>query len=300
MPVLALLTLTFAALLAGLVVGALLNRSAFERRIDGEVATLLAEIETLPTYYDEAELDGLPAPVQRFLRRNLHEGTPHPSCLRTRESGRVRQRPGQPWTEYVGESYTVAATPGLLCFTRQRPFPLVWVDARTLYLRGRGYQSAKLLSSITSIDADDEATRRAVLLDYLAELPLIPGALLPGEDRRWQPVDEHAARIELRDGELTVAGVFEFDELGHIVRFVSEDRPYTGPALGEGPVRWAVDYTEQRSFAELELPTRVAAAWLVGEARFDYLERTLEAVEHDIPRRFGSSEARPRNDAASQ
>jgi hypothetical protein len=302
MPLLALLTFTFAALLAGLIVGALLNRSASERRIDGEVARLFAEIDTLPTYYAEAELDGLPAPVQRFLARNLHDGAPHPSCLRTREAGRVRQRPGQPWTEFVAESYTVAGTPALLWFARLRPLPLVWVDARTLYLRGRGYETTRLLSSIRAIDSQDDATRSAVLIQYLAELPLVPGALLPADDRGWQPVDEHAARFELRDGELRVAGVFEFDELGNIVRFVSEDRPYRGPLTSQpgSPARWVVRYSEHRSFNELELPTRIDVEWQLGEQTFAYLEKTLEAIEHDIPRRFGASESKPRNDAASQ
>ena len=298
MPTLALLTFTLAALIAGLIVGALLNRTAFERRIDAEVAELFAEIETMPTYYSERELEGLPEPVQRFFRRNLQEGAPHQSCVRTREAGRVRQRPGQPWTEFVAEQYVVASTPALLWFARLRPLPLVWVDARTLYLRSRGHTLVKLLSSLSSVNQSDDATRRAVLVNYIAELALLPGGLLPADDRTWEPIGEHAAKFSLRDGELRVAGVFHFDELGNVLRFESEERPYLGEQKPSS-ARWVVRYAEHRSFGELQLPTRIDVEWQLDEQTFQYVERTLEAIELDVPRRFGATEARPRNDAAT-
>lgn len=284
---LALLTFTLAALLAGLIVGAMLNRTAFDRRIDAEVAELFAEIETMPTYYSERELDGLPEPVQRFFRRNLQEGAPHQSCVRTREAGRVRQRQGQPYTEFVGEQYTLASTPAMLGFARLRPLPLVWVDARNLYLRGRGHMLVKLLSSLTSVEQRDDATRRALLVTYIAELALLPGALLPADDRGWEPVGEHAARFSVRDGELSVAGVFHFDELGNIARFESEDRPYQG---AQAPTRalWVVRYAEHRSFGELQLPTKIDVEWQLDEQTFHYVERTVEALELDVPRRFST------------
>lgn len=303
MPLLALLTFTFAALLSGLIVGALLNRTAFERRIDAEVAELFAEIDTMPTYYSaEQELEGLPEPVQRFFRRTLQDGAPHQSCARTRESGRVRQRPGQPWTEFVAEEYLVASGPTLLWFARLRPLPLVWVDVRNLYLRGRGHMLVKLLSSISSIDKRDDATRRATLTQYIAELPLLPGALLPSETRSWESISEDAARFTILDGELFVSGVFFFDQFGNVVRFETEERPYMGEhGVTEAPTgrRWVVRYSEHRSFGELELPTKIDMEWKFGDQTFHYTEKLIEAIELDVPRRFGASEAKPRTDAAS-
>jgi hypothetical protein len=285
MPVLALFTFTLAALIAGLVVGALLNRGAFERRIDAEVAELFAEVDTLPTYYSsERELDGLPAPVQRFFRRNLQDGAPHQSCVRTREVGQIRQQPGQPWTEFVGEQYVLASSPALLWFARLRPFPLVWVDARALYLRGRAHTHVKLLSSLTSVDERNDATRQATLVRYIADLALLPGALLPGDDRKWEAIDEHRARFTLRDGELCVSGVFSFDEFGNMIRFECEDRPYRAGK----PARWVVRYAEHRSFAELELPTKIDVEWALEDQTFHYLDKVIEAVELDVPRRFGA------------
>lgn len=298
MPLLALSTLILAALIAGLVVGALLNRTSFERRIDAEVAELFAEIETMPTYYSEQEIEGLPEPVQRFFRRNLQDGAPHQSCVRMRETGRIRQLPGQPWTEFVGEEYVVSSTPAMLWFARLRPLPLIWADIRILYLRGRGHKLVKLLSSISSADQRDDATRRATLALYIAQLALLPGALLPGDDRSWESVGEDAARFTILDGELFVSGVFFFDEFGNIVRFESEDRPNL-EAKKTTVTRWLVHYAEHRSFGELELPTKLDMEWKLDDRIFRYAEKTIEAIELDVPRRFGAGEAAIRNDAAT-
>src|SRR5690606_25378113 len=288
MPLLALFTFTLAALIAGLVVGALLNRTTFERRIDAEVAELFAEIETMPTYYSEQEIEALPEPVQRFFRRNLQDGAPHQSCARVRETGRIRQLPGQPWTEFVGEQYVVSSTPAMLWFARLRPLPLIWADVRILYLRGRGHKIVKLLSSISSVDQRDDATRRARR----------PGPPRPGDDRSGEPVSEEAARFTIRDGELFISGVFHFDEFGNIVRFETEDRPNLD-AKKTTVTRWVVRYAEHRSFGELELPTKLDMEWTLDDQTFHYAEKTIEAIELDVPRRFGASEAPIRTDAAT-
>ena len=284
MPVLALITFSFAALLAGLIVGVLFNRRAFEARVDAEVADLFAEVETMPTYFDASELEGLPAPVRRFFERNLHQGQPHPSCLRARQEGSMRDKPGQPMTEFVGELYLVANPPGMLWFARLRPLPLVWIDSCQVYLRGRAQVRSKLLSSLSTVDAKDDGTRRATAVQYLAELALLPPALLPGDHLRWEAVDDERARVILRDGELEVSGVFAFDELGNIVGFSSEDRVHSD----RPDASWRVRYGEHRAFGELQLPTMFEVEWHTPETVFASASWQIMVVEVDVPRRWTS------------
>jgi len=282
-----LLTFTFAALLAGLSAGVFFNRRAFEREVDSEVAELFAEVETMPTYFSADELEGLPAPVQRFFKRNLQDGQPHPSCVRVRDRGEVREAPGQPWTEFVGEVYAIRGGPAVLKFRRARPFPLVWVDSRAVYLRGRGRVVAKLFSSLTTVDEDGDAARRGMLLAYLAELALLPPALLPSDTLRWEPIDDDRATLIVVDGELEVRAQLCFDEFGNLVRFETHDRPCPIEDVDhEGPARWTVRFTERRDFGGLHLPTRIDAEWQLGELIFPHVRRNIDAVEVDVPRRW--------------
>lgn len=291
MPLLALLTFTFAALVAGLTVGVLLNRQAFERRKNALVGELFAEIETLPTYYSEADVAELPEPVRRYFARNLHEGMPHQSCVRVRESGTMRQKPGQPWTEFVAEEYLVANPPGMVWYARSRPLPLVWIDSLRVHLRGRAHVLTKLLSSVSSVDRSDEATRRSTLLRYVAALPLFPGALLPAEDRSWAEDGGNSARLVLKDGALELSGVFFFDELGNITRFETEQRPLLGRSQPTS-VRWIVCYSEHRAFGssdDLLLPTKIDAEWEIEGKSFHDLEMRVEEFQLDVPHAWGAA-----------
>lgn len=297
MPVLVLFTLSLTALMIGLGFGVMLNRGAFERRVDAEVATLFGELETLPTYHAERELEGLPAPVQRFMRRNLDDGAPHLSCVRLRKTGTVRERPGQPWTEYEAEEYVVASTPALLWYARLRPFPLVWVDSRELLLQGRGHALAKLFSTLPSVDRDDDATRRALMLRWMASLVYVPSALLAREGLSWTALDDDRAELRLSEGELEVHGIFVFDDKGDVIRFESEERPWTGDSRPSTAL-WIVEYGEHRGFGSLSIPTRVAQRWELDGQTFPYQESKLELFETEVPRRFGTPSPRARAEQA--
>lgn len=294
MPVLVLFTFSLVALMLGLGVGVLLNRSSFERRVDAEVATLFGELDTLPTYHAERELEGLPAPVQRYLRRNLDDGAPHLSCVRMRESGTIRERIGQPWTEYEAEQYLVASTPALLWYARLRPFPLVWVDHRELLFQGRAQVLAKIFSTLGSVDRDDDATRRELLLRWLVDLVYLPSAMLAREGLTWTPLDDARAELCVREGELEVRGVFHFDEQGDVVRFESEDLRVpaalrTSTATDAAPSRalWIAEFAEHRKFGTIGVPTRIALRWDLDGQTFPYREAKLDLFETEVPRRFG-------------
>jgi hypothetical protein len=295
MPVLALLTFTFAALLAGLVVGAVLNRKSIERRKDQRAAELFAQIETLPTYFNEDEIQTLPEPARRFFLRNLNNDMPHPSCLRVRESGQAREQFGTPWTEFVAEEYVLANPPGRLWFARLRPFPLIWVDRFEHYLHARAQVQAKLLSSLDTRNQTDQAAVRASLLRYIASLPLLPGALLPADDRSWSEAGPDAAKFTLRDGDVEVSGVFHVDELGNVIRFESDDWPYLAGKLIK-PARAIVRYSEHRVFGsngDLQLPTRLDFEWELDGQQFHEAELHVNELHIDVPHAWSAPWSAP-------
>ncbi len=287
MPVLVVFTLSLAALMIGLGFGVMLNRAAFERRIDAEVATLFTELDTLPTYHAEHELEDLPPAVQRFMRRNLDDGTPHLSCVRLRQSGNLRERPGQPWTEFEAEQYVVASTPALLWVARLRPFPLVWIDSRELLVQGRAHMLSKIFSTISSVDRDDDATRRALLLRWMAESVFVPSALLTREGLSWTTLDDDRAELTVRDGDIEVHGIFVFDSKGDVLRFESEDRPWTGDSRPQTAM-WIAEFSEHRAFGGLNIPTSIALRWELDGQTFPYQQAKLDLFETEVPRRFGT------------
>ncbi|WP_412538493.1 DUF6544 family protein [Longispora sp. K20-0274] len=90
-----------------------------------------------------------------------------------------------------------------------------------------------------------------------AELVLLPSALLaPGV--RWEPVDEHAARLVVPFGTGSDELEFRFDPdtgllcEGHAMRY----RDVGGPKLG-----WRVDYRAWHRFGRMLLPSELTVTW---------------------------------------
>jgi len=62
--------------------------------------------------YDQ--LEGLPAPVQRYFKHVLPEGQPYVETVRLKHDGRFKTGVDKDWTDIKGEQYFTSATPGFL------------------------------------------------------------------------------------------------------------------------------------------------------------------------------------------
>src|SRR5215216_6188347 len=88
-----------AAVVAAAAVGA--GRIAFERRVDGEIADLFAASAAAePSILTEADLAGLPAPVQRWLRYARVVGRERPTTVRLKMEGQFRLGEDQGWMPF--------------------------------------------------------------------------------------------------------------------------------------------------------------------------------------------------------
>jgi len=81
----------------------------------------------------------------------------------------------------------------------------------------------KLLSVIKIIDARGKELDQGALVRWLSEAPWFPTALLPSEKLKWEPIDNDSAKVILTDKNLTVDGVFYFNEKGQITKFRTKD-----------------------------------------------------------------------------
>lgn len=80
-----------AAALALPVLGALLGRALAARQLRRDVRRLFAQsVDVAPQIFREAQLAGLPAPVQRYFRRVLPDGQPYLRGLRWRHTGQFK------------------------------------------------------------------------------------------------------------------------------------------------------------------------------------------------------------------
>ncbi len=232
----------------------------------------------------EAELEPLPAPVRRFLRRAGAVGAPRVGSFRATWRGRIRGGPEEPWMTFTAEQVNVVDPPARSFFMDARRGGLP-VDVFHAYRDGAATMTVRLVSLVPMVRASGPELTRAETVTLLNDLALLaPGALLDA-GARWEHVDDRTARVALTVGAHTVSADLFFDEAGDLVDFVSDDRLM---ASADGatltPVRWSTPISTHRDFGGRRAPTVGTGVWHPGGgAPWGYIELELTGLEMNPP-----------------
>ncbi len=160
-----------------------------------------ARVPIQPHTVDFRELEGLPAPSQRFFRSALTEGQPTVAKVRVRHRGTFNMGEARDqWKPFTSDQKVVAKQPGFDWDGRIAIMPGLPVRVHDAYIAGEGLLRASLLGLFTL--ASVHGTRdmaEGELMRYLAEAAWYPTALLPSQGVHWEPVDDRSARATLNE-----------------------------------------------------------------------------------------------------
>src|SRR5690349_14619602 len=112
-----------------------------------------AELKPSEILTEEA-LEGLPAPVQRYLRYSQVVGKPKVQTVRHRQQGYFRRGADQPWLPLKAEEYYTVNPPGFVWFATMQAAPFVWLHALDLYMKGRGKLIGKIYGVIPMLKGE--------------------------------------------------------------------------------------------------------------------------------------------------
>ena len=214
-----------------LIIGSRILKSELEK----EIKNLFLSSENISDkVYSLEQTKDLPDPVQRYFKYSLRENHNYISNARLKHGGKFN--PGQKWFPIQGEEYFTIRNPGFVWFGK-----IPFFSARDMYYDGKGYMKVKLLSVVKIIDARGKELDQGALIRWLGEAPWFPTALLPSEKLKWEPIDNDSAKVIFTDKDLTVDGVFYFNEQGQITDFSAKRYRYKDMEKWSGIYR---DYKE--------------------------------------------------------
>jgi hypothetical protein len=271
----------------GLVAGALVSAACGTRRWNRATHDLLRRLEaqrlrSVPGHYDARELEGLPAPVQRYFRAVLREGQPLIASAALAHVGTFNIGVGgDQWRPFHSRQRAVMRRPGFVWDGSVQMWPGVPIRVHDAYIDGVGSLSAALLGLFTFADRRGEGDElaRGELMRFLAEAAWYPTALLPSQGVGWEGVDAGSARATLSDGPLRVSLLFRFDAQGLVESVRADAR---GRMVGRDMVmmpwegRWS-GYEERHG---VRVPSTGEVAWLTPEGRLPYWRGRLESLEY--------------------
>ena len=253
------------------------NAGTRELRARLEAARMPVE----PQVVSFRELEGLPAPVQRYFRTVLKEGQPMVSSVLVQHRGTFNMgETSEQWKPFTSDQRVIARRPGFDWDARVAMMPGLSVRVHDAYVAGEGILHAALLGlfSVVNLRGTREVAE-AELMRFFAEAAWYPTALLPSQGVRWDEVDIRSARATLVDGSVAVTMLFSFNEDGTIDTVRAEAR---GRTVGDqiSPTPWHGRFWNYQQQDGMLVPLDGEVAWLLPEGAKPYWRGRITEIAY--------------------
>lgn len=236
-----------------------------------------------PSRYDARELEGLPAPVQRYFRAVLKDGQPIVTAAGVEHTGSFNMSAtGEQWKPFTSVQHVVTRRPGFVWDARIAMLPGLSVHVHDAYVAGEGLLHAAIGGLVTMADLRGGGElARGELMRFFAEAAWYPTAFLPSQGVRWEAVDDRSARATLSDGALSLTMLFRFDADGLMESVRAEAR---GRMVGQVTTMapWEGRWSDYRLQDDLRVPFTGEVAWLLPEGRKTYWRGTIRSLVYEF------------------
>lgn len=249
-------------------------------RFDEAVAAAAArQPATPPTVVTDADIDSLPAPVARWMRRVGVVGQPRVQNFVVDMHAQLNRGPGEPWMEtpVLQVSFVPEATRLFLLRTRMKGLPVTGLHA---YMHDGAHMQIRVAGVVNMVDESGDAFTRAETVTMLNDLCIMaPGALLDARFA-WQPVNDTSAVVVFTNGAHRVSATLFFDGHGDLVDFASDDRH----ALPDDGERWTTPLRGHRDMHGVRLPVEGDAIWhYADKPSWRYGRFTILRLRYNVP-----------------
>lgn len=281
--------ITWLALAFGVLVVALFGLAAFgASRWTAATGALLRKLEmarvpATPARYDVRELEGLPAPVQRYFRAVLKDGQPIITAVTVQHTGTFNvSASSERWMRFTSQQRVLTRRPGFVWNARITIVPGIAVVVHDAYVAGVGTLHPAVLGlfALTNQHGTGDIAR-GELMRYFAEAAWYPTALLPSQGVRWDAVDDCSSNATLTDGALSVTMLFSFSAAGLIESVRAEAR---GAVVGNKVVMmpWECGVSNYQQREGVRVPMSGEAARLPPAARQPYWRGTIMSMKYEF------------------
>ena len=275
---------TAGVLASGAVAAALYGKS----RWAAETAMLRGRLEAArrpvqPATFDPRELEGLPAPVQRYFQAVLTEGQPMVAAATMVHQGIINMSASaEQWKPFTSTQRVVTQRPGFDWDARVAMMPGLPVHVHDAYVAGEGTLHAAVLGLVSVADIHGtRALARGELMRWFAEAVWYPTALLPSQGVHWEAVDDLAARATLTDGDITLTLDFHFQADGLVDTVLAQARErVVGGTVTTAP--WQGRFSNYAVRDGMRVPLDGEVAWILSEGAKLYFRATITELVYEF------------------
>ena len=255
--------------------------SRWARETKAATAALTAAVPASRPPVSLGALDGLPPPVQRYLRLALRDGQPRPGTVHLQQSGRLRTGvESEQWLDFTAEETIAPDARAFVWDARLRLAPFVHASIRDAYVGGVADARVALQSAVTiAADRANHDLNSGDLYRLLAEAPWSPTLLLPREGLTWTAIDDHRAAATLTHGGESVTIEFRFNDAGEVASVFAAERPRSyGTTYVATP--WEGRFSRYVTVDGVRVPAAGEVGWWVEGRWLPVWQGTVQHIDH--------------------
>lgn len=256
----------------------------FKANTNDRVRTLFAEAEQKEQVVTPEMLEGLPQPVQRYLRYSGVVGKPLVSTVRLKQQGRIRQDESAPWMPLKAEEYYTVSPPSFVWQAGARVAGIPLMRIRDSYVGGTGRMFITADGLFTVGDMQGDEMDQGSMMRYLNEMMWFPSAFL-SDYITWEAIDDNSARVIMTDHGRQIAAVITFDDQGRLTNFTGERYRDNGDGTSD-LVLWSTPVTAYGEFGGIRIPVQGRGVWHLESGDLTYIELDILEVEYDRPETY--------------
>ncbi len=239
-------------------------------RTSGKPAKILTEKDIIP----------LPSPVQKYLRYTGVIGKEKVMNFRVYFHGQLQDIGKPPFRVHITQfSYLDIPTRLFYITGKMKRLP---VTALHIYKDTHASFQVKLFSAFSIVDQKEGYLNVAETVTMLNDMCLLAPATLIDKRISWETIDDLHAKVIYTNKEIKVSAVLEFNELGELIRFTSEDRYYINSKGEMIRTRWTTPVGSYVDFKGVKIASVGTAYWSFPDKDFTYAWFRIKDVEYNV------------------
>ena len=229
-------------------------------------------------FISEAQVLGLPEPMQRYLRYARVVGKAPIHTVRLKQEGVMRTQPSQKWLPFVAQQSFTTAPPSFLWHATMRLLPFVWVSATDRLSQGHGSMRIKFLSAVPMGNAHVPEMGQSEMQRYLAEMIWFPTAWLTA-GIECRAIDTHSFKATMCAFGATAPIVLHVNEEGQITHLTADRYKEEHGHYLLAP--WSGQVDEYQEVEGVLIPTRIAITWHLPSGDFTWFRCKITEIEYN-------------------
>jgi len=191
-----------------------------------------------------------------------------------KQSVKMKLKPEENWRQASVQQWFSVNPPGFIWYAKVGEESLMSFTGRDSFLDGKGKMLIKIHALLPIVDAQNDQIDESTALRFLAESVWFPWAA-KSSYVSWEVLNGNELKATFTYKDLTVSGIFVFDNQGLPIRFESM-RFYDQTGKKE---KWVVEINSYQKFGDLYLPAEAEVSWHLPDGVFKWYKLQVEKVE---------------------